>query len=174
LSPAERRADSLFPLNGGRLTYTMTVQRITPGQSAGESGEGADVGRAPLELRRSELVSLEGKEHSVFEWRVKGEVRQREFYRLDEDRLVVSRRIFGPKEHAKVFDIDPPQVILPAEVKPKQTWSWKGAVGKIQSTCQFKVLEEIELKLMDRMWRCVVIETSYTGDDGSEGSSKRW
>lgn len=172
LSPEESTAEALFPVTGStRLVYQLKVIRDAPEDSAESEPE---VTTHTLDVVRGETAQVGGKPHNILEWRVDGETRQKEFYRLEDGRLVVSRRVFGPKEHAKVCDIDAPQIVLPKELKVNQAWTWEGKVGKIPGTNTMKVLRQEELKIGELSYRTAVVEMRYQGEDGSTGTSLRW
>lgn len=171
IAAADRVVSKLFPFKKGQVThYSMEVSKIAA------NGEAKDkkVRRYTMEVRCGDDEVVNKQNHQVLEYLIDGELRQREYFLRVEGNLACSRRVYGPKEHARPFDITKPQTILKSTLTVKDQWKWNGKIGKTPGSSVTKVLEEVFLKIGEKTYPCIVVETTFDGKDESKGTSKRW
>lgn len=171
LPAGQRVASKLFPFKKDQVIhYSMEVSKIAA------SGEAKDkkIRKYTLEVRQGADDKINNKVHQVLEYLIDGELRQREYFLRVEGNIACARRIYGPKEHARPFEITEPQTILKSTLTVNDEWKWSGKIGKTPGSSVTKVLEEVYLKIGEKSYPCVVVQMTFDGKDESKGVSKRW
>jgi hypothetical protein len=170
--PAMKRiASVLFPLKRDQIThYSMKVSKI----GTDEMSKKTKVRDYTMTIRLGDDEDIGGKKHTVLKYFIDGELRQTEYFTWADGGLECSRRVYGPKEHARPFEIVPAQIILKGTMSKGIEWKWSGKIGKTNGNSGTKVLPDETIKVAGKEYPCVVVEMTFDGKDESKGNSRRW
>lgn len=173
LAAEERVPSVLWPMvEKSSLEYESKLWQT--GSVGEKNAEPSILKKSTLVIQRAGDRNVDGVLHKVLEYYLDGELLQKEFFAINKEGLICSKRVFGPEEHARSFAIKAPQVLIPKTVKVGDQWSWKGKIGKAKGQSKFKVLKEEVVKIGKTEYPCLVIENRYQGSDESKGLLLRW
>jgi hypothetical protein len=166
-----------FPLDVGRRWYYRVKFSILPVDGgAKDANEDADeaAGDHYLDVYVAEPVMLKGVRVAALEWKLDQALAQRSYFRVEADNLLCYRRLQGASESVKDFTLIPPQPTVPRKLAVGQEWSWEGTSGPSAGTQTFKVVRKEALNLPAGKFEALVVESTFTGEDDSRGTTTRW
>lgn len=168
------KREKLYPLDEGRSWhYELKTWLATTGAEEGAPEETEPPRLNKLDVTVGEPIKIEGEEARCLEWRLNDEPAQRAYYLEKDGSVLCAKRILGSKENAHEYVLAPPQPVLQKDLD--SPWTWAGKVGTLGGKQRF------ELKFEDQVSAgslgkldCVVILTTFSGDDESSGISAKW
>jgi len=158
-----------FPLESTcRWSYLLTYSV----ESDGKPEEAVD---HRLEAYVAEPQVVEGKPVVVLEWKLDGDLSQREYYAVEEGVVRCVRRIHGYGEHMKEYSIDPPMETARRGLAPGQEWSWSGKTGPTPGKQLFKIAPALKkVEVPAGTFDALEVTIEFEGEDDSRGKTTRW
>lgn len=128
-----------------------------------------------LEVYVAEPQVVDGKPAVVLEWKLDGDLSQREYYSVEEGVVRCVKRIHGYGEHMKEYSIDPPMETARRGLAPGQEWSWNGKTGPIVGKQSFKVAPTLKkVEVPAGTFDALEVTIEFEGEDDSRGKTTRW
>lgn len=128
-----------------------------------------------LEVYVAEPQVVDGKPAVVLEWKLDGDLSQREYFSVEEGVVRCVKRIHGYGEHMKEYSIDPPMETARRGLAPGQEWSWNGKTGPIVGKQTFKVAPATKkVEVPAGTFDALEVTIEFEGEDDSRGKTTRW
>lgn len=163
-----------FPLQQGRRWTYRVAFKIQPASEGEGSPTESDEGEHRLDVYVADPVTIDDKLAAALEWKLDQDLAQRSYFRVEGDYLRCVKRLQGFSEHVKEFTLSPAQPVVPVEPKTGQAWTWEGKAGPGPGKQSFKILREEQLETPAGIFKAIVIEASFDGEDDSRGTTTRW
>lgn len=162
---------SWFPLELDRRWHYKVSFSIT--STTGEPQE-PDAAPHALDVYVTEPQQIDDRPVACMEWKLDGQLAQRDFYFTRDGVLYCVKRIQGFGEHMKDFALVEPQPTVREDLAVGQKWEWTGKAGTTPGRQTFEVVREEDVTTNAGTFHCLVLQIEFTGDDESRGVTTRW
>jgi hypothetical protein len=162
---------SWFPLELDRRWHYKVSFSIR--SSAGEEQE-PETAPHSLDVYVTEPQEIDGRPVACLEWKLDGQLAQRDFFFTRDKVLYCVKRIQGFGEHMKDFSLVEAQPTAREDLAVGQKWEWQGKAGTTPGRQTFEVVREEEVTTNAGTFRCLVLQMEFVGDDESRGLTTRW
>ena len=169
-SVAFAAGDQLIPIKKGTTWQYNMTQEVGEGLSlSGGKAEADGKIRAPVIYRIAGMENVDGKDLLEFEMHRDGVVTNTDLITVDEHGIICWGRI---NLEGDLVELDPPQTMIAAPLKPGATWEFDGQVADLKAHQHYDVIGEENVEVPAGKFHAFRIRAEQTSP--SRMTIERW